>query len=148
MHKFFILLNVVSLTVSVSAFAQCKQANLQSTDGTQISIHYSSIDGTDGESAWVNPTIHVTLPNNGCNAKGVTVELINYYPYMAQFDTPTSQALTLNQDPNDECNYSGTPGNVGFANDGGEIGQQIAVRVDSFDGSSNWLVFSPPSLGR
>jgi hypothetical protein len=131
----FVMLNLISLVASMSAFADCRQAHLVSSDGTQIYIDYSQYNQTNGDSAWLNPRIHVVLPNDKCVAQEVVVQLVR-----SQFGFSSSQPQTLSRDGENACEFSATVNNVEIANHGGSLGQAFAAQVIFSDGSSEWLV--------
>jgi len=135
MKKTFVLVNLLSLVVSMSAFADCRQAHLESSDGTQIYIDYSQYNQTNGNSAWLNPTIHVVLPDSKCSAQEVVAQLIR-----SQFGFSSSQPQTLSKDGQNPCEFSATLNNVEIGNHGGVLAQAFAAQVIFSDGGSEWLV--------
>jgi hypothetical protein len=134
MLKTLLVLNMVSLVASAAAFADCRQSNLQSADGSQISIHYAADNASDGETTWVDPVIHVTLSGDKCSAQQVIVQLVG-----AQFGFSSAKPQTLSRDSQNSCEYSGAPGNVEVGNHGGALAQSIAVEL-VYSGGSEWLV--------
>jgi hypothetical protein len=135
MRKTLLVLNMVSLIASAAAFADCRQSNLQSADGSQISIDYAADNASDGDTTWVDPVIHVVLSGNKCSAQQVVVQLVR-----SQFGFSGSQPQTLTKDSQNPCEFSGAPGNVEIGNHGGTLGQSIAVQVTYPNGGSEWLV--------
>ena len=132
------LFGVYGLLMSVSAFATCKQVNLQSADGSQISIHYSSFGRTDGDTAWINPALHVTLSDDRCAAaKSVEMTLVGVPT--ANCGSASSKTVTLNLEPG-TCNYSllNSP-SIQIANHCSYPGQQVAVKIN-YSNNSEWLI--------
>jgi hypothetical protein len=127
-----LIFTVLSLT-SIAVFAECRQANLKSTDGSEINISYSSNNETNGSTAWLNPTVHVVLSAEKCAAKQVVVQLVS-----SQFGYSYAVPQTLNYD-GQGCSYSATMNNYLYANHGGVPTQQIAVQIIYANGSE-WLV--------
>ncbi len=141
MKNISLLFGTLSLLISASSFADCQQANLRSADGSQISIHYSSFGRTDGDTAWINPSLHVTLSGDRCaNAKSVEMTLVRVPT--ANCGGPRngySETVTLSHEPG-SCNYSLLSGpQVQVANHCGKPAQQAAVKVSYWD-NSEWLV--------
>lgn len=135
MKKSLVFVSLLSFIAANGAFASCKQANLQSADGTQISIDYPSNNQTDGDTAWVNPVIHVRLSNGKCNATAIGIVLVQ-----SQFGFSGSTPIGLVNSSEDQCLFSGNAGSVTIANHGGALGQQIALEVFYPNGGTEWLV--------
>jgi hypothetical protein len=129
----WVLIFAITGLSSVSAFAECRQANLKSADGSEINISYSSNNGTDGDTAWLNPTVHVILSAEKCVAKQVVVQLVE-----TQFGFSYATPQTLNYE-GQNCAYSTTINDYLYGNHGGIPTQQIAVQVIYTNGSE-WLV--------
>ena len=129
MSKIFGIL-VAVFFISPMAHADCVQANLASQDDVKISLHYSSCNISDGNSATVSPTVHVILPPSKCPAQFVYATLIT-----SQYGYSRSQQVQLFQSPNYVCGFdSASPVQVQQGYEG-IAEQQIAI---SFESDNNW----------
>jgi hypothetical protein len=135
MKKTFVVLNLLSLIASASALADCRQANLQSADGSQIAIDYASDNASDGNTTWVSPGIHVVLTGDKCSAQQVVVQLVR-----SQFGYSAAQPQTLTKDSQNPCEFSAAIDHLEVGNHGGALAQSIAVQVIYPNGGSEWLV--------
>ena len=126
---------VVALSLYGQAHADCRQANLQSADGSQISIDYASDNASDGNTTWVSPGIHVVLSGDRCSAEQVVVQLVR-----SQFGFSAAQPQTLTKDSQNPCEFSAAIDHLEVGNHGGALAQSIAVQVIYPNGGSEWLV--------
>jgi hypothetical protein len=132
--KIFAMMSI-SFLMAFSAFADCKQANLTSQDGVNVSLHYSSCNMSYGDSGTVSPTIHVTLPAEKCGAQFVYANLVT-----SQYGSPFTQSVQLSRNPNDSCQFDSKMITVNQGYEG-IADQQIAVSIEE---NNNWAWLTDP----
>jgi hypothetical protein len=137
MSKLIGILFTALFTTGV-AHASCNQANLDTHQGqpddVKISLHYSSCNNSEGDSATINPTIHVTLPGSMCPAQFVYATLIS-----SQYGYSSSQSVQLSPNKNNICEFDSTSTVTVSQGYEGIADQQIAVSVESGN-KWQWLV--------
>ena len=127
MNQFLTFLTIAVASIS-TAQANCIQANLQSADGLQISLHYSTCNISYGDTASVLPTLHVILPADQCPAQFVYATFIT-----VQYGYSNSQTIQLAPMAGHSCEYV-SPNPITI-NQGHEsiATQQIAISVENGD---------------